>query len=139
MRFSSLLSLVCALGSGWIPAPARGQADDFTVIALPDTQHYTCTSGGLCSAPLGIFGAQTEWIAANRDLLDIRFVATLGDCTQNGNVTSEFDIADAAFQTIEAASGPGLPRRDPVRGGRRQSRSSSERQSREHPDRERRE
>ena len=108
MRFLSLFCrLVCVLAFGSAPTAARAQADDFTVIALPDTQHYTCITGGNCAAPLGIFGAQTDWIAANRDLLDIRFVATLGDCTQNGNVTSEFDIADAAFQTLEAATGPG--------------------------------
>jgi hypothetical protein len=89
--------------------PAFGQADNFTVIALPDTQYYTCTGGGSCAAGLGIFADQTSWIAANRDALDIRFVTQLGDCTENGNVTSEFDIADAAFQTIEAATGPGYP------------------------------
>ncbi len=109
MRFSSLLSLVCALSFGWAPTPARGQADDFTVIALPDTQFYTCTGGGSCVAHLGIFEAQTDWIAANRDVLDIRFVTELGDCTQNGNVISEFDIADLAFQTIETATGVDYP------------------------------
>src|SRR5687767_14863303 len=109
MRFLLLLSLVCALSFGWAPSPALGQADDFTVIALPDTQYYTCTGGGSCVANLGIFAAQTNWIAANRDALDIRFVTELGDCTENGNVTSEFDIADAAFQTIEAATGAAYP------------------------------
>ena len=93
----------------WIlaPASALAQAEDFTLVALPDTQYYTCTSGGSCESGLGIFATQTGWVEANRDVRDIRFVTLLGDCAQNGNVTAEYDIAAAAFQTIEEATGPG--------------------------------
>ena len=99
--------LPCALALCLAPWASFAQASDFTLVALPDTQFYTCNTGGSCENGLGIFASQTAWVAANRDTLDIRFVTHLGDCTQNGNVTSEFDIADAAYQTLETATGAG--------------------------------
>ena len=51
---------------------------DFTIIALPDTQFYSQTYSN-------VFIAQTEWIITNRSLLNIGYVAQLGDCVQNGD------------------------------------------------------
>lgn len=105
-----LLALILGVAGGIAaPGPAFAQADPFTLIALPDTQFYTCTSGGSCASGNGTYDAQTDWIDTNRDVLDIRFVTQLGDCVQNGNVTAEFDIADLAYQTLEAATGAGYP------------------------------
>lgn len=88
-----------ALATG---AAAEGPA--FTVIALPDTQFYTCPPGsGNCAGHLGIFAAQTAWIAAERDARNIAFVTHLGDCVQNGDVAAEWNLADQAYATIEAA------------------------------------
>lgn len=76
--------------------PASGP--DFTVIAMPDTQHYT-DNGGANSAN---FAAQTQWIVANKDPLNIRFVTGLGDIVEHGNDTdSEWQIATNAYSTIE--------------------------------------
>ncbi len=71
---------------------------DFTIIAMPDTQHYT-DNGGANAAQ---FAAQTQWIVDNKDALNIRFVSGLGDIVQNGNsFDSEWLIASNAYATIE--------------------------------------
>ena len=109
IRFAVLV-LPCAWALALSPTAAFAQAADFTLVALPDTQYYTCDSGSAsCANDLGIFASQTSWIDANRDSLDIRFVTLLGDCAQNGNIASEYEIADAAFQTVEAATSPDHP------------------------------
>jgi len=51
---------------------------DFTIVALPDTQHYV-------DAGRPHFRAQTEWIVANKDVMNIAYVAHLGDCVENGD------------------------------------------------------
>ena len=115
------------LGLTWA-TPAHAQDEPFTLVALPDTQHYTCTDGSNCVADEQIFELQTEWIAANRDRLDIRFVAGLGDCVQDGDDTAHFEIADEALRTLEAATSSehpdGIPYGLPV-GNRDQFPSSS--------------
>lgn len=98
-----------ALGLLAFADDARSQAGNFTVIAVPDTQFYTCPSGGNCASGLGIFDGQTSWIADQRDELDVAFVTQLGDCTQNGNVIAEWNLADAAFSTLEAEVSAGQP------------------------------
>ena len=70
--------------------------NDFTIIAIPDTQHYTDVEENE-----EIFAAQTQWIVDNKDNLNIVFVTGLGDITQNGNDDDEWQIADAAYDLIE--------------------------------------
>ena len=57
-------------------------SDQFSVVALPDTQFYSENTGGDRAA---IFSAQTDWIVAERDARNIGFVLHLGDITQNGD------------------------------------------------------
>ena len=57
-------------------------SDQFSVVALPDTQFYSENAGGDRAA---IFSAQTDWIVAERDALNIGFVLHLGDISQNGD------------------------------------------------------
>lgn len=72
--------------------------EDFTVIAMPDTQHYV-DNGGANAAQ---FAVQTQWIVDNKDALNIRFVTGLGDIVENGNTfDSEWQIATNAYSTIE--------------------------------------
>lgn len=59
-----------------------GSADDFAVIALPDTQYYSENVGGNRAA---IFSAQTDWIVAEKDVRNIGFVLHLGDITEHGD------------------------------------------------------
>ncbi len=61
-------------------APAPGP--DFTLLALPDTQHYTAgINGGIPD----MFTNQTQWIVNNRSARNIQYLAQLGDCVQNGD------------------------------------------------------
>ncbi len=84
--------------------PASGP--DFTVIAMPDTQHYT-DNGGANAAQ---FAAQTQWLVDNKDTLNIKFVTGLGDIVENGNsFDSEWQIATNAYSTIENPVTTGLP------------------------------
>jgi hypothetical protein len=68
---------------------------DFTIVALPDTQFYSE------SFP-EVFAAQTEWIVANKERLNIVFTTQLGDCVQNSNAREEeWQNADAALSRLE--------------------------------------
>jgi hypothetical protein len=95
--------------AGILLAAALAQSGDFTVVVLPDTQYYSCTDGGSCAGDLGIYDAQTTWIAANRDALDIRFVTSVGDCVEDADQQDQFDVAADAFGLLEAAVAPGHP------------------------------
>jgi len=81
--------------------PKKAAPADFTVIGLPDTQFYTeQTNGGNNST----FKAQTNWIVANKDPLNIVHVSQLGDCVQNGDNGGndiEWKRADTSMRIIE--------------------------------------
>jgi hypothetical protein len=79
--------------------PTSGAGDDFTVIALPDTQWYTCA----CEDDFTVdtFHAQTQWIAAQREARNVAFVTQLGDCVEHADVRDEWANADAAMATLE--------------------------------------
>jgi hypothetical protein len=91
---------------------------DFTVVALPDTQYYSC--GAPCGADPATFQAQTDWIVANRSPLNVAYVAQLGDCVEHGNVGNgtpsctgadadcEWDNAVAAMSRLEDPFTTGL-------------------------------
>ncbi len=88
------------------PVATPSQGADFTVIAMPDTQHYVDNGG----ANAAHFQAQTQWIVANKDTLNIRFVTGLGDIVENGNTfDSEWQIATNAYSTIENPLTTNLP------------------------------
>ena len=62
--------------------PKPDLADDpFTFVVLPDTQYYSQ------SAP-SLFTAQTSWIVANKDALNIKFVSHLGDVVDQGDANA---------------------------------------------------
>ncbi|NQW99417.1 metallophosphoesterase [bacterium] len=81
---------------------ANGPLADFTLVALPDTQFYSeNTGGGLAE----IFSAQTDWIVARRESLNIAGVLHLGDITQRGDnpstAASEWSNAANAMYRLE--------------------------------------
>jgi hypothetical protein len=84
-------------------------SDDFTVVALPDTQFYSENTGGNRAA---IFSAQTDWIVAEQDARNIGFVLHLGDVTQNGDnpstAANEWANASNAMYRLENPSATGL-------------------------------
>jgi hypothetical protein len=72
---------------------------DFTLIEIPDTQYYTSSMNG--GTP-DMFRSQTQWIADNRVLRNIAFVAHVGDIVQHTDqVPSEWVAADWCIKPLE--------------------------------------
>ena len=67
--------------------------EEFSIVVLPDTQVYSQ------SYP-HIFAAQTQWIAANIDALNIKFVIHEGDMT-NWNNEPQWENAKAAMRNLD--------------------------------------
>jgi hypothetical protein len=82
------LSLFAAIGV------AQSNPGDFTVVVLPDTQYYSA------SYPQ-IFNSQTQWIAANRDALNIQLVIGVGDIVDGPMQATQWQNADAAVRHID--------------------------------------
>ena len=75
---------------------ASGTAQDFTIVALPDTQHY------VDSANFPIFTAQTQWVVNNRNPLNIVFTTQLGDISEHGDaIELEWQRADASMDVLD--------------------------------------
>jgi hypothetical protein len=72
---------------------------DFTIVALPDTQLYSETFPQIAAA-------QTDWIVANREKLNIVYVAHLGDITNQGDEKPEqwANAADALYRLEDPAA-----------------------------------
>ena len=60
------------------PAAGGPPAPDFTVVAIPDTQHYVDSSAREFQ-----YRAQTQWIVNSRASLNTRFVTHLGDIVEH--------------------------------------------------------
>lgn len=74
---------------------------DFTLVAIPDTQHYVDSSF------YQTFTAQTQWIVNNRAALNVAFVTQLGDLTQNIDaVQQEWIRADTSMRVLDLAGVP---------------------------------
>jgi hypothetical protein len=78
------------LGTSTDPLPGA-----WTLATIPDTQHY---SDNVNNAP--IFTRMTEWLAANKDIRNIRFAAHVGDLVQN-NSTVEWRRAEESLSRLE--------------------------------------
>jgi hypothetical protein len=79
-------------------------APEFTIIALPDTQHYS-------EAFPAIFTSQTQWIVNNKDARNIVFVTHEGDIVEHYNLLSEWQAANASMSLLDGVvpygMGPG--------------------------------
>jgi hypothetical protein len=77
---------------------------EFTIIALPDTQHYSE------SFP-AIFTAQTQWIVDNKLSRNIVFVTHEGDIVEHYNLTTEWQRANTSMSLLDGVvpygMGPG--------------------------------
>jgi len=78
----------------------RPDGSQFTVVALPDTQHYA-------RAHPEIFEAQTRWIAAQRDAENVAFVVHEGDLVAEP-VPEQLDRADRAMGVLDENDVPYL-------------------------------
>lgn len=77
------------------PVTLWAATDPFTIVVLPDTQLYAQKFPA-------VFHKQTEWIANNKEQLNIRFVTHLGDVVQdNQNVPAQWDVAAAAMARLD--------------------------------------
>ena len=76
------------------PAPSPTPADEFTIVALPDTQFYS-------SLYPQIFAAQTQWIANHVQDQNIKLVIGLGDIVDGGGVATQWQNADAAVRLLD--------------------------------------
>jgi hypothetical protein len=68
-------------------------AQDFTIVTLPDTQHYSADYPQ-------IFNAQTQWIKDNTSKLNIKLVLGEGDIVNGGGEIGQWQNADAAMRTL---------------------------------------
>ena len=73
-----------------------GSTDEFTIVALPDTQKYV-----LDGAYPEIFTAQTQWIIDNKEALNIVFVTHEGDIVDTWNSIAEWDYANTSMSLLD--------------------------------------
>ncbi len=84
------------------PAAGGPPAEDFTVVAIPDTQHYVDSS-----AREFHYREQTQWIVDTEATLNTKFVTHLGDIVENRDqFEQQWIYADAAMDTLDAAGIP---------------------------------
>ena len=77
-----------------LTTPAQAPADEFTIIALPDTQFYSAQYPQ-------IFAAQTSWIAQHVSDEHIKLVVGLGDIVDGGGELAQWQNADAAVRLLD--------------------------------------
>jgi hypothetical protein len=96
-RFTTILALLLismAVLAGFI---FNGKSKPFTIIIMPDTQHYTEKNfGGLPE----IFTSQTKWIKNHKDSLNIVHVIHVGDIV-NRNTDIEWERADKSMGILD--------------------------------------
>src|SRR6476660_9798143 len=73
--------------------PSPTPVDEFTIVALPDTQFYS-------SLNPQIFAAQTQWIANHVQDQNIKLVVGLGDIVDAGGDLTQWQNADAAVRLL---------------------------------------
>ena len=94
IAFFLIILLIASLSFPTITQPISAAPDEFTIIALPDTQKYSQ------SYP-HIYMSQTQWIIDNKDSLNIVFVLHEGDIVQNWNSITEWDRADSSMSLLD--------------------------------------
>jgi len=85
--------------------PLQVPEDDFALVVLPDTQYYC--SQRYEGAP-EMFYAQTEWIVEQRELLNIQWVAHVGDLVDTASDGAQWLVADEALSALEDPLTTGL-------------------------------
>ncbi len=99
-KFASEICALIVLAT-WSISQAE---NNFTIVALPDTQWYSCGSACSAGGEPATFHAQTQWIVDNLVSKNIAFVTHLGDCVQQGDNNGddrEWLVADAAMARLE--------------------------------------
>src|SRR6185369_8078214 len=92
-RLLLVLTTLVSLFSA-VAAQTQHPADEFTIIALPDTQFYSALNPQ-------IFAAQTQWIANHVRDQNIKLVVGLGDIVDGGGDLAQWQNADAAVRLLD--------------------------------------
>src|SRR5712671_1833609 len=94
-RYFPLVMVLALFLPGLMKAqtPSPTPADEFTIVALPDTQFYS-------SLNPQIFAAQTQWIADHVQDHNIQLVVGLGDIVDGGGDLTQWQNADAAVRLL---------------------------------------
>ncbi|NJL30919.1 MAG: PEP-CTERM sorting domain-containing protein [Phycisphaerales bacterium] len=74
-------------------------AEPWRMVILPDTQGYAFATASN-PAGLRLFESQTNWIANNKESMNIRFVSHVGDVVDNSN-TGQWTAADTAMDVLD--------------------------------------
>lgn len=77
----------------------NSSGENFTIVVLPDTQFYSQDYPD-------IFTNQTEWIAANAESMNIRFVIHEGDLVQTWDAVTQWENANASLTVLDDNSIP---------------------------------
>ncbi len=88
------VAAACALCAYGFSIEAARATAPFTIVALPDTQYYSASAAQM-------FVAQTQWVVDNRSAMNIAFVTHLGDITDNGSSTTQWNNADSAMDLLD--------------------------------------
>ena len=89
---------ICATVSSVQAAAPTIQPGSWTLAILPDTQNYA-------ERYPAVFHSQVDFLAKNKDALNLAFVLHEGDIT-NRNTPKEWEVASAAMNTLEEAGVP---------------------------------
>jgi hypothetical protein len=89
-----LLLMIGLSGCGGSAQSTPPVADEFTIVALPDTQNYSRYSPE-------IFRAQTQWIADHVHDQNIKLVLGLGDIVDDGADLQQWQNADGAVRNLD--------------------------------------
>ena len=76
---------------------ADSNKGEWTLFVIPDTQHYSQNRG---NGPIAYMHAAFDWLVSTRDQLNIKFVQGLGDITESGSSSSEWNRASAAWNKL---------------------------------------
>ena len=79
----------------WVAGSSAVSAEPWSLIMLPDTQHYVDSS-----TRVGGFVAQTTWIVDHLDSRNIAFVTHIGDIVQHGSSTTEWERSEQAMDIL---------------------------------------
>src|ERR1700753_2059436 len=93
-QFIFLSAILCLSRIPFAQTPAPTPVDQFTIVALPDTQYYSSTYPQ-------IFAAQTQWIANHVQDQNIKLVIGLGDIVDGGGELQQWQNADAAVRLLD--------------------------------------
>lgn len=104
LEIKSIVLVICCV---FLFISGKEPAKKFTIVVLPDTQYYTNDPSYYhCAYQDSIYIHQTQWIVENEITYNIKYVAHLGDVTNQGHFLYMWDRALEAHQLLVDAGIP---------------------------------